>query len=129
MAERIFHLTDPRTWPRDGRPHEPTSLHVEGFLHASFPHQLADTLARHFDPEREETPPSLLLLELDAAALAPDLRVEVSRDAEDFPHLYRALARQEVLRWWSLTKGSGWKLPLLASTSAGDVPQGTAGAP
>ena len=130
MPERVFHLVDPACWPRDGSPHAPDSLQTEGFLHASFPLQLAETLALHFDAEGEGAPAALLLLELDRPALAQDLRVEASRGGAGFPHLYRALEESEVLRWWTLEARLGrWLLPVLELVADEDQPQGTLGAP
>ena len=130
MAERLFHLVEPSMWPADGSPHAPPSLELEGFLHASFAAQLPGTLAVHFDPSAKETPPRLLLIELDPTAIASDLRVESSRGGEDFPHLYRALRACEVLRWWTLEHLEGrWLLPELSTSSVADDPQGTPGSP
>jgi uncharacterized protein (DUF952 family) len=130
MAERVYHLVDPERWPKGGDPYAPESLQTEGFLHASFSHQLAGTLENHYDPRRDETPTSLWLLELDGAALSADLRVEASRGGAGFPHLYRALHEGEVLRWWSLERrGQGWALPCLSATAEEDEPEGAPGAP
>jgi len=130
VAERVFHLVDPERWPEDGSAHAPASLESEGFLHASFSHQLAGTLGHHYDPRRDETPASLWLLELDVSRLSSDLRVEASRGGAGFPHLYRALKGSEVLRWWSLEReGVSWTLPLLGGTAEEDAPEGAPGAP
>ena len=130
MPERVFHLLDPASWPRDGAPLAPASLQTEGFLHASFALQLAETLALHFDPGAEGTPAALLLLELDSPALAQDLHVEASRGGAGFPHLYRALEEVEVLRWWTLeTRDGRWLLPIIGLAANEDEPQATLGAP
>ena len=130
MPERVYHLVDPERWPKDGSPHAPESLQAEGFLHASFSHQLPGTLEHHYDPRHDDTPASLWLLELDGAALSADLRVEASRGGAGFPHLYRALHEGEVLRWWTLEARLGrWLLPVLELVADEDQPQGTLGAP
>ncbi|MCH2106443.1 MAG: DUF952 domain-containing protein [Planctomycetes bacterium] len=130
MTERIFHIMEPSQWPKDGSPHTPHSLDLDGFLHASFSHQLESTLALHFDPCLRETADDLWLLELDSAAIAQDLRVEASRGDESFPHLYRALHTHEVLRWWVLTLSQGlWTLPRFGESSEEDEPSGTPDAP
>jgi uncharacterized protein (DUF952 family) len=130
MPERVYHLVDPERWPKDGSPHAPESLQAEGFLHASFSHQLPGTLEHHYDPRHDDTPASLWLLELDETALSADLRVETSRGGADFPHLYRALHESEVLRWWNLERrGQSWTLPCLGEAAEEDEPEGAPGAP
>jgi uncharacterized protein (DUF952 family) len=64
----------------------------DGFIHLSDDGQLAGTLARHFAGEV-----GLVLAEVDVAD-DPALRWEVSRGGASFPHLYRALARADVVR-------------------------------
>jgi uncharacterized protein (DUF952 family) len=65
----------------------------DGFVHLSTAAQLDGTVARHFHGEAE-----LVLVTLDAAALGPALRWEVSRGGARFPHLYRDLRIDEVVR-------------------------------
>lgn len=130
MTERVFHIVEPSQWPTDGSPHTPSSLDLEGFLHASFSHQLEGTLALHFDPCLRETADDLWLLELDREAITQDLSVEASREGERFPHLYRPLSPREVLRWWVLTSSEGrWSVPKLGVNAESDDPCGAAGAP
>ena len=60
------------------------SLAAEGFIHAATGAQVAGVLARHFAGQ-----PDLVLLELDAPALADALRYEASaRNCELFPHIH-----------------------------------------
>jgi len=124
---RLFHLVSPAAWSRaePTAPWCPPSLASEGFVHLSFAHQLAGTLAAHFAAGGE-----LLLLEVDPAAVAPDLRLETSRGGEPFPHLFRGLERVEVLGWWPLgCEGGCWELPRLAPRAAADAPPRRSGAP
>lgn len=58
----------------------------DGFIHLSQAHQLAGTLAKHFAGHN-----GLMLLAFDAARLGPELRSEISRGGELFPHLYAPL--------------------------------------
>ncbi len=121
-AERLFHLAPPDApaSARDSGLWSPPSLASEGFVHLSFARQLPGTLAIHFADVRE-----LLLLEVDGAAVEDALRIEASRDGELFPHVYRALACEELLRSWPLVRDArGFALPALADTPAGDVPGG-----
>jgi uncharacterized protein (DUF952 family) len=55
----------------------------DGFIHLSAAHQLRGTLAKHFAGQD-----GLVLLALDADRLCPQLKWEVSRGGERFPHLY-----------------------------------------
>lgn len=89
----LWHVT------RDGTPAAPGA---EGFVHASFTRQLAGTLAAHFAGVDE-----VELLLLDPDRLGPALRLEPSRGGEAFPHVYRALRREDVLGRVRLRRGAG----------------------
>jgi uncharacterized protein (DUF952 family) len=58
----------------------------DGFIHLSLREQLSGTLARHFRGEED-----LVLVQFEADALGAELRWEVSRGGEEFPHLYAPL--------------------------------------
>ena len=89
----IFHLTTPAEWSAAQAlgSVRPASLAAEGFVHCSTEEQLAGTIARHFANVDE-----LVLLRLHADRLGEDLRWEESRPGEPYPHLYRAIALDEV---------------------------------
>src|SRR4051812_36842687 len=59
---------------------------ADGFIHFSTADQAVETAARHFAGEH-----GLLLIAVDAAALGPALKYEVSRGGALFPHLYAPL--------------------------------------
>jgi uncharacterized protein (DUF952 family) len=109
VSDRLFHLVLPGPWREADptAPWAPPSLAEEGFLHFSFAHQLEGTLALHFRGVEE-----VWLLELDPESVADRLLLEPSRGGEDFPHLHRALGREEVLGWWSLRREGSGPLPL-----------------
>lgn len=67
---------------------------TDGYVHLSTAAQVEDTAARHFAGEQ-----GLVLLAVDDAVMAPDIRWEPSRGGELFPHLYRDLRMADVL--WS----------------------------
>lgn len=73
---------------------------ADGFIHASTGVQLAQTAAKHFAGAVD-----LWLLALDADALGPALRWEVSRGGAEFPHLYRAMQAADVV--WARLIASG----------------------
>jgi uncharacterized protein (DUF952 family) len=58
----------------------------DGFIHLSAPHQLGDTLAKHFKGQTD-----LVLITLEANALGGGLKWERSRNDDLLPHLYAAL--------------------------------------
>jgi uncharacterized protein (DUF952 family) len=81
----ILHITTPGEWAaaQAAGAIRPPSLDNEGFVHCSTRAQLVTTLGRHF---RGAGP--LLILRLDPAAVAADLRWEESHPGERFPHVY-----------------------------------------
>jgi uncharacterized protein (DUF952 family) len=64
----------------------------DGFIHFSTAAQVAETAARHFAGASD-----LVLVAVDADALAGALRWEPSRGGDLFPHLYGALPLAAVL--------------------------------
>ena len=90
----VFHLTTPAAWEEAQTSGlvTPPSLADEGFIHCSTDEQLAGTIERHFAGVGE-----LRLLELDPAVDAA-LRGEEGRPGAVYPHLYRPLAVDEVVR-------------------------------
>ncbi|MEO1000460.1 MAG: DUF952 domain-containing protein [Pseudomonadota bacterium] len=83
---------------------------ADGFIHFSTAETVAETAAKHFAGAD-----GLLLAAVEAATLGDALRWEVSRGGVEFPHLYRALRRDEVLWCRPLPLGpDGHVFPLLA---------------
>lgn len=64
----------------------------DGFIHLSTAAQAPETARRHFARQ-----PDLVVLELEAGDLGPDLKWEPSRGGDLFPHLYAALDPARVL--------------------------------
>lgn len=64
---------------------------ADGYIHFSTAAQVRDTAARHFAGV-----PGLLLVAVDAHALAGVLRWEPSRGGDLFPHLYQDLPMSAV---------------------------------
>ncbi len=82
---------------------------ADGYVHFSTADQVAETATRHFKGERD-----LVILALDADALAPALRWEPSRGGALFPHLYAPLRLADVLwRWPMPWDGAAHRLPPL----------------
>ncbi|MEV8465750.1 DUF952 domain-containing protein [Fluviibacterium sp. DFM31] len=81
---------------------------ADGFIHFSTAAQAAETAAKHFAGID-----GLMLAGVDADTLGPDLKWEPSRGGALFPHLYRALARAEVV----------WTAPLPLTADGHDFPE------
>jgi uncharacterized protein (DUF952 family) len=75
---------------------------ADGFVHFSTLAQVPQTAAKHFAGQT-----GLMLLALDADALAKALRWEPSRGGALFPHLYGALRRADVVWAQPLPLGAG----------------------
>jgi uncharacterized protein (DUF952 family) len=83
---------------------------ADGFIHFSTAGQVAETAAKHFRGED-----GLFLATLDADGLGETLKWDVSRGGALFPHLYRHLRREDVLRIEPLLLGPhGHDFPDLA---------------
>jgi uncharacterized protein (DUF952 family) len=78
----------------------------DGFVHLSTPAQAPGTAVRHFAGEA-----GLWLVALDEGRLGAALRWEMSRGGEEFPHLYRAIRREDML----------WARPLSPGEALGDT--------
>ncbi len=66
---------------------------ADGFIHFSSAAQVRETAAKHFAGRAD-----LLLVAVEAEALGPALKWEVSRGGALFPHLYAPL-RLDAVRW------------------------------
>lgn len=74
---------------------------TDGYIHLSTAAQVAETAAKHFAAESD-----LVLVAFEAERLGPALRWEPSRGGQLFPHLYRALRREDVVWDKSLPLGA-----------------------
>jgi uncharacterized protein (DUF952 family) len=75
---------------------------ADGYVHFSTATQVAETAARYFSGVD-----GLMLLTVDAAPIAADLRWEPSRGGALFPHLYRALRLSDVTNHYALSIRNG----------------------
>ena len=83
---RLFHLVAPDVWADAvaAGEYRPESLGREGFVHFSFADQVSGTANLRYRDE-----PELVVVEVDAAAVGAELRVEDSYGSgSEFPHLY-----------------------------------------
>lgn len=90
LIYKVFRKSEFEAFARDGiSAGAPVDL-ADGYIHFSTAEQLPGTLAKHFAGED-----GLVLLALNAETLEP-LKWEPSRGGALFPHLYRALQREDV---------------------------------
>ncbi|MBW4710380.1 DUF952 domain-containing protein [Roseobacter sp. YSTF-M11] len=82
---------------------------ADGYVHFSTATQAAETAAKHFAGED-----GLMLLAIDTDRLSDDLKWEVSRGDQLFPHLYRPLKMADVV----------WAQPLPLHGGAHQFPAG-----
>jgi len=88
---KIFRAEEFAAFEREGETAgAPVDLQ-DGFIHFSTAAQAGDTAAKHFAGERD-----LVLVAVEADAVADALRWEPSRGGAPFPHLYRILRRSDV---------------------------------
>ena len=91
----IYKILRPSEWQTlhevGGTKGAPIDL-MDGYIHASTASQVAETAEKHFAGET-----GLMLLALDAGTFGADLKWEVSRGGQDFPHIYRELRLGDVL--------------------------------
>ena len=73
---------------------------ADGFIHFSSSNQVVETAARHFAGQE-----GLVLLTIPTEGLGPELRWEISRGGELFPHLYGELRREQVAQIDALPLG------------------------
>ncbi len=93
-TKRVYHIAAKAAWTsaqQNGAYVHP-SLATEGFIHLSFRDQVAETLKLHFKDQSD-----LVLLEIDPNRLTANLRLELSRNGEQFPHLYGPLNFEAVV--------------------------------
>lgn len=103
-ATTIYRLLDGAVWEqalKDGVFRGSEHDRRDGFIHFSTAAQLAETAAKHYAGRT-----GLVLLWVNAEALAKALRWEVSRGGALFPHLYGELRIEAVTRSEPLQLGS-----------------------
>ncbi|MCU0274050.1 MAG: DUF952 domain-containing protein [Acidimicrobiales bacterium] len=94
-AERLLHIVAAADWATAQRIGElrPGSLTIEGFVHLSWPRQLAGTAARFYAGASDHR-----VLVVDPARLTDPVVEEQAADVDDrFPHLYGPLPVDAVV--------------------------------
>ncbi len=90
----IYKILTAHEWEqtqRKGRFDGSSVDHRDGFIHFSSASQVRETAAKHFAGQD-----NLVLLGIDETAFGPELKWEVSRNQESFPHLYATFDVEQV---------------------------------
>ena len=106
---KIFRTDEWAALRRDGETDGAPIDVADGYVHFSTATQAAETAAKHFAGED-----GLFLLALEAEPLGDDLKWEVSRGEQLFPHLYRKLKLSDV----------AWAQPLPLDNGVHQFPAG-----
>lgn len=88
-GKRVFKIVSAEAWRSavaDGTYRGSGDDRRDGYIHLSAAPQVAATYQKYFENQRD-----LLLVAFEAAALGPQLKWEVSRGGEHFPHYYGVL--------------------------------------
>lgn len=93
MEARLYKIVGAAEWAGVGEVYAGSADDLrDGYIHLSTAAQVAGTLARHFAGRSD-----LVILEVDAAAIAADLKWEPARGGALFPHLYAPLKRSAIV--------------------------------
>jgi uncharacterized protein (DUF952 family) len=85
---RIYHIVSSAEWEKAimlGE-YRASTLETEGFMHCSYSKQLVATAGRYY-PESE----GYLVLTIDPDRVSNEIRVELAKIGEYFPHIYGPL--------------------------------------
>jgi uncharacterized protein (DUF952 family) len=99
----IYHLATPDAWglaPTED--YRAASLATEGFIHCSYPHQVAAAANRFYRDAAE-----LVVLEIETGRLASPVRSEPAGSGEEFPHVYGPINRSAVVMVAPLHRNAG----------------------
>jgi uncharacterized protein (DUF952 family) len=99
---RIFHIVAEPDWRAacELGSYAPASLQSEGFVHFSYPHQVARTANARFRDRQD-----LLVVEIDPRQLAqPVVDEDLYGAEEEFPHVYGAIPTSAALGEYRLSR-------------------------
>ena len=103
----LLHLVGADAWSLADGAYAPDSLHEEGFVHLSAPHQVARVASARF-AGRGDT----LLLVVDPARLDAEVVWEDAYgEGERFPHVYAAIPREAVVAVHAYVAGADGRFP------------------
>lgn len=80
---------------------------IDGYVHFSTSRQVQETLAKWFKEQR-----GCVLVAVDGADFGPDLKWEISRGGDHFPHVYAEVRQHHMRAIWPLDIFDGGGAPL-----------------
>ena len=101
---RIFHIVDRSVWARaqEAGEYVPAAFDADGFVHFSFPHQVARTANARYRDE-----PDLIVVEVESEEVPARLVVEDSYGSgEEFPHIYGPVPTSALVTIHELTRSA-----------------------
>jgi uncharacterized protein (DUF952 family) len=113
MMDFIFHITTRTSWStaKKSGGYNADSLMKEGFIHCSKTNQILRVAYTYYANQR-----GLVLLEIDASKLKPEVRWEPGTDKQDelFPHIYGPLNLEAVVQVinFEIGKDGRFSLPI-----------------
>ncbi len=118
----LFHIIEPPAWQAAMQQGEyrPASLDTEGFVHFSFAGQVADTANARFRNAAE-----LCVIEIDPAAITPEIRVEDSyASGIEFPHVYGPVSTDAAVATHRLERDTAGNWTFNPGGRSGSASQG-----
>lgn len=95
LPEIVYKLLTPEQWQafqRSGEFRGSADDERDGFIHLSLLHQARSTWEKHFGARDD-----VVVVSLTTRLMGNELKLEISRGGDSFPHLYRALKLEEVM--------------------------------
>lgn len=89
---KVFRASEWSELDREGETAGSVDDRRDGYIHFSTHDQVGETLVKHYQGET-----NLILAACETDSLGDDLKWEEARDGQSFPHLYRALSRDDIL--------------------------------
>ena len=110
MSDYIYHITSEAKWndAQASGEYLPLEYMADGFIHASYYHQLKPVLDFLFAAQDQ-----VLVLEIDPIYVPAEVRVEnTTGGKEKFPHIYGTLPINAVVRCFTLSQvDNGFVIP------------------
>lgn len=112
--ERIYHITKRELWEaaQPSGEYRAPDLESEGFIHASTAEQVVDVANNRF---RART--GLVLLEIEASRVTPEIRFEEAENTRKYPHIYGPLNLDAVVRAMDFPPGPDGRFQLPSEVS------------
>jgi uncharacterized protein (DUF952 family) len=100
----IYHITTPINYSKfDVHDYyEADSLKLEGFIHCSTANQLKGTAARYYGNE-----PEIVLLCIDESKLNAELKFEMAKIGEEFPHVFGSINKSAIVALKKIRQSDG----------------------